>query len=225
MAASAILAEVIKSEGVEEVFSTNTDVDAESVDLFSDEYLERIKRIKLPNTKVKILAQLLKKKVSEFKKVNKIKAVSFEERLQAILKNYNNRMSDAEYIKSILDNVADQLLDLLNQIKGEESSFSDMGIDYEEKAFYDILVAVAEKFGFDYPDDKNIELAKEIRAALRDKEKYSDWANSMQIKALMQADIIMILAKHGYPPTPPEIYEKVYNDILEQAENFKKYSD
>ena len=91
--------------------------------------------------------------------------------------------------------------------------------------FYDILVAVAEKFQFDYPDDKNIELAKEIRAALRDKEKYSDWANSMQIKALMQADIIMILAKHGYPPVPPEIYEKVYNDILEQAENFKKYSD
>lgn len=220
-----MLEDAIKSEGVEEVFSTDTDVDAEAVDLFSDDYLERISRIRLPNTKVKILAQLLKKKVKEFKKVNKIKAVSFEERLQSILDNYNSRMSDADYIKSILDNVADQLLDLLNQLKDEESSFSAMGIDYEEKAFYDILVAVAEKFGFDYPDDKNIELAKEIRAALRDKEKYSDWANSMQIKALMQADIIMILAKHGYPPVPPEIYEKVYNDILEQTENFKRYSD
>ena len=41
----------------------------------------------------------------------------------------------------------------------------------------------------------------------------------------MQADIILILHKHGYPPTPPEIYEKVYNEIIEQAENFKKYSD
>ena len=215
----------IQSEGVEEVFSTDTDVDAEAVDLFSEEYLERISRIKLPNTKVKILAQLLKKKVKEFKKVNKIKAVSFEDRLQAILDDYNNRMTDADYIKSILDNVADQLLDLLNQLKEEENSFSAMGIDYEEKAFYDILVAVAEKFQFEYPDDKNIELAKEIRAALRDKEKYSDWANSMQIKALMQADIIMILARHGYPPVPPEIYEKVYNDIIEQAENFKKYND
>ena len=37
--------------------------------------------------------------------------------------------------------------------------------------------------------------------------------------------VLMILTKHGYPPTPPEIYEKVYNDILEQTENFKKYSD
>lgn len=221
----AMLEGAIQSEGVEEVFSTDTNVDAEAVDLFSEDYLERISRIKLPNTKIKILTQLLKKKVKEFKKVNKIKALSFEERLQSIIDDYNNRMTDADYIKSILDNVADQLLDLLNQLKNEENSFSAMGIDYEEKAFYDILVAVAEKFQFEYPDDKNIELAKEIRAALRDKEKYSDWANSMQIKALMQADIIMILAKHGYPPVPPEIYEKVYNDILEQTENFKKYSD
>lgn len=45
------------------------------------------------------------------------------------------------------------------------------------------------------------------------------------MEGLMQADIIMILAKHGYSPTPPEIYEKVYCDILEQAENFKRYSD
>lgn len=221
----AMLEGAIRSEGVEEVFSTDTDMDADAADLFSEDYLERIRRIKLPNTKIKILAQLLKKKVKEFKKVNKIKALSFEERLQNIIDDYNNRMTDADYIKSILDNVADQLLELLNQLKDEENSFNAMGIDYEEKAFYDILVAVAEKFQFEYPDDKNIELAKEIRAALRDKEKYSDWANSMQIKALMQADIIMILAKHGYPPVPPEIYEKVYNDILEQTENFKKYSD
>lgn len=215
----------IQSEGVEEVFSTDTDVNAEAVDLFSEEYLERISRIKLPNTKVKILTQLLKKRVKEFKKTNKIKAVSFEERLQAVLDNYNSRMSDADYIKSILDDVAEQLIDLLNQLKEEENSFSKMGIDYEEKAFYDILVAVASKFQFEYPDDKNIVLAKEIRAALRDKERYSDWTNSGQIKALMQADIIMILAKHGYPPEPVEIYEKVYSDILEQTENFKKYCD
>jgi len=207
------------------VFSTDTDVNAKAIDLFSDEYLTRISRIKLPNTKVKILTQLLKKKVEEFKKINKIKAKTFEERLKAVLDNYNNRMTDAEYVKKILDDVSDQLMDLINKLKEEENSFSAMGIDYEEKSFFDILVAVAEKFQFEFPESENILLAKEIRAALRDKEKYADWANSTQIKALMQADIILILAKHGYPPTPPEIYEKVYSDILEQAENFKKYSD
>lgn len=220
-----MLEDAIKSEGVEEVFSTDKDINAEAVDLFSDEYLQRINRIKLPNTKVKILAQLLKKKVSEFKKVNKIKAKSFEERLQAVLDNYNNRMTDADYVKSILDDVSGQLMELLRKLKEEQESFSSMGIDYEEKAFYDILVAVAEKFQFEYPEEENIILAKEIRAALRDKEKYADWANSPQIKAHMQTDIIMILAQHGYPPTPKEIYEQVYNDIIEQTENFKKYND
>lgn len=220
-----MLEDAIKSEGIEEVFTTGKDMDAEAIDLFSEDYLERIKRIKLPNTKIKLLAQLLKKRVEDYKKVNKIKALTFEERMQAIMDDYNSRMSDESYIKEILDNVSTQLLELMDQLKDEQESFMDMGIDYEEKAFYDILVAVAEKFQFEFPDDENIELAKEIRAALRDKETYADWANSTQIKALMQADIIMILAKHGYPPTPPEIYEKVYNDILEQTENFKKYAD
>jgi len=144
-----MLEEAIKSEGVEEVFSTDTKVDAEAVDLFSEEYLERISRIKLPNTKVKILAQLLKKKVKEFKKVNKIKAVTFEERLQSILDDYNNRMSDAEYVKSILDDVSAQLMELLNKLKEEQDSFNAMGIDYEEKAFL-ILSRFLRKFPYPY---------------------------------------------------------------------------
>lgn len=95
-------------------------------------------------------------------------------------------MTDAEYVKSILDEVSEQLMDLMKEIRTEQDSFSAMGIDYEEKAFFDILEAVAEKFKFEYPKEENIALAKEIRAALRDKEKYADWANSAQIKALMQ---------------------------------------
>ena len=52
---------------------------------------------------------------------------------------------------------------LMKQLKDEQESFNSLGIDYEEKAFYDILVAVAQKFHFEYPEDKNIELAKAIR--------------------------------------------------------------
>lgn len=219
-----MLEDAIKSEGVEELFSINSDSTIEGDDLFSDEFLARINKIKLPNTKVKILAQLLKKKIENFKKVNKIKAKSFEERLQAILDDYNNRMSDPESVEELLHEIARRIIEQTQALKKEENSFEALGIDYEEKAFYDILVAVAKKFQFDFPDDKNIELAKEIRKALRDKEKYADWSNSFQVKAQMQADIIKILAANGYPPTPPEVYEKVYNDILVQTENFKQYN-
>jgi type I restriction enzyme R subunit len=57
-----MLQDAMQSEGVEEAFSTDKDINAEAVDLFSDEYLERIKRIKLQNTRIKIYAQLLKKR-------------------------------------------------------------------------------------------------------------------------------------------------------------------
>lgn len=222
---SKMLEEAIKSEGVEDLFSTETDMKATAVDLFSDEFLDKIRRIKQPNTKVKVLAQLLKQQINDFKKVNKIKGSTFEEMLNAILRDYNSRMTDIENTRNILEEATAQLMDLVEKFKMEQKSFESMGISYEEKAFYDILVAVAEKFKFEFPDSENLALAKEIMAEIKNNTKYSDWSNRPDIRAEMQVAIILCLAKHGYPPTPEEIYVKVYSDIIEQAENFKKYSD
>ena len=41
--------------------------------------------------------------------------------------------------------IRDRLAKLLEELKKEKDSFKGMGIDYEEKAFYDILKAVAKK--------------------------------------------------------------------------------
>jgi len=38
-----------------------------------------------------------------------------------------------------------------------------MGIDFEEKAFYDILLSLAHKYDFIYPEDKLIELAQAVK--------------------------------------------------------------
>lgn len=220
-----MMQDAIESEGIHEVFSSETDIDAQAVDLFSDEFLDKIRKIELPNTKIKMLAQLLKKAIAEFKKVNKIKALTFEERLQVIIDDYNSRMTDEKYIKTILNDVAEQMLELIQNLKVEKDSFNELGIAYEEKAFFDILVAVGEKFRFTFPKEKNLKLAKDIYTKIKDKSKYADWANRTDIKAEMQADIIMLLAEAGYPPTPPEIYERVYADVIQQAENFKNYTD
>ncbi|MBP3855956.1 MAG: DUF3387 domain-containing protein [Ruminiclostridium sp.] len=103
------------------------------------------------NLQVKILTKLFKKKVKKFKKVNKIKAKTFEERLQDVLENYNSRMTGTNCVRSILDDVSDQLMDLQKKLKEEQDSFNAMGFDYEEKAFFDILTVVAEKFKFEFP--------------------------------------------------------------------------
>lgn len=109
----------------------------------------------------------------------------------------------------------------------EKDSFEELGIDYEEKAFYDVLVSVEEKYGFTFPEEKNLLLAKKICQLVRDQTKYADWSNRGDIKAELQADIIIALAEEGFPPIPssknPEDYQSVYTAVIEQAENFKKY--
>ena len=106
-------------------------------------------------------------------------------------------------------------------IEKELESFSDLGIDFEEKAFYDILKELTKKYDFDYPDDRLVLLAREVKTVVDDKAKYIDWSQRDDIKAELKVDLIILLAKHGYPPV--DRYE-VYKEIFEQAENFKKYN-
>ena len=131
-----MIEEAIQSDGIEELFETGKHI---SVDIFSDEYMNKINAIQLPNTKIKILQRLLSQAIDEFKKVNKIMGVEFADRLKKVVDEYNNRRRDEAYANEVLDDVAEQLAQLLSELKTEKNSFKNMGIDYEEKAFYDIL--------------------------------------------------------------------------------------
>lgn len=208
----------IQSDGIEELFENGKHI---SVDIFSDEYMDKINAIQLPNTKIKILQRLLSQAIDEFRKVNKIMGVEFADRLKRVVDEYNNRRRDEAYANEVLDDVAEQLAQLLQELKKEKNSFKAMGIDYEEKAFYDILKAVARKYEFEYPEDKMIELSKRIKLIVDDKARYTDWSTREDIKANLQVDLILLLDEFGYPPVT---LDDVYKEVLEQAENFKKYA-
>ena len=214
-----LLEGAIQSDGIEELFETGKHI---NVDIFSDEYIEKINSIQLPNTRIKILQRLLSQAIDEYRKVNKIKSMEFAERMKRIVDEYNNRRRDEAFANEVLDDVADQLAQLLTALKQDRDSFKEMGIDYEEKAFYDILSAVAKKYEFDYPDDKMIELSKRIKLIVDDKSRYTDWSTRDDIKANLQVDLILLLDEFGYPPVT---IDDVYKEVLEQAENFKRYAD
>lgn len=213
-----LLEGAIQSDGIEELFETGKHI---SVDIFSDEYIEKINAIQLPNTKIKVLQRLLSQAIDEYKKVNRIMGMEFSERLKRVVDQYNNRRRDEALANEVLDDVAEQLAKLLEELKLEKDSFKAMGIDYEEKAFYDILKAVAKKYGFEYPEDKMIELSKRIKVIVDDKAKYTDWSTREDIKATLQVDLILLLDEFDYPPVT---IDDVYKEVLEQAENFKKYA-
>lgn len=208
----------IQSDGIEELFETGKHI---SVDIFSDEYIGKVNAIQLPNTKIKILQRLLSQAIDEFRKVNKIMGIEFADRLKRVVDEYNNRRKDEACANEVLDDVAEQLARLLQELKQEKNSFEAMGIGYEEKAFYDILSSVAKKYEFEYPDDKMIELSRRVKLIVDDKSKYADFSIRDDIKAGLQVDLILLLDEFGYPPVT---IDDVYEEVLEQAENFKKYS-
>lgn len=216
---SEMIEEAIQSEGVEEIIQIGNDKD--NLDVLSEEYMERLSRLKLPNTKVKLMERLLKTVITEFKKVNKVRGVDFSKRLNALVEKYNSRKDSAIFADEVLTEVANQMADLLKELNKEKKSFLDLGISYEEKAFYDILEAIAKQFGFEYPKDKMLQLAAAIKKIVEDKSKYTDWAARDDIKAELKMDLILVLAEYGYPPVTND---EVYKEILEQAENFKRYN-
>lgn len=213
-----LIRDALSSTGVEEVFAikeTN-----KLVDIFSESYLAKIKALPLENTKIKILEQLLKQKIEEFKKVNKIKGVDFSKKMKKIIDKYNTRTEID--VEKVHDETLDAIFDLINELKEEQESFKKMNIDYEEKAFYDILKTVRDNHKFPYEEEKLIELCREIKKIVADKTKYTDCFKKEDIKAELEVDLIRLLDKNGYPP---EYNKEVYNEVFEQAENFKKYND
>ena len=217
---SKMIEEAILSERVEEIIQIGND--KENYDILSEEYMERLAKLKMPNTKVKLMERLLKTVITEFKKVNKMKGTDFTKRLNALVERYNDRSDSAIFADEVLTEVASQMAELLKEINKEKRSFNELGITYEEKAFYDILIAVTKQFGFDYPKDKAKTLAGEIKKIVDDKSKYTDWAKRDDIKAELKMDLILILAEYGFPPVTND---EVFKEIFEQAENFKKYND
>ncbi|WP_321995979.1 type I restriction endonuclease subunit R [Draconibacterium orientale] len=213
-----MIKDAIENDGVEEIFKLGGSNET-NIDIFDEDYLAKIDKIKLPNTKIKLLQQLLAKAIDEFKKVNKAKGTDFSKKMKILVDNYNERKADVLQ-SEVLEEFTEEIIDLYHELRKEKESFGEMGIDFEEKAFFDILMMIAHKFDFDYPEEKAIELAKEVKLVVDDKAKYVDWNHRDDIKAELKMDLIKLLAKFGYPPITKD---EVYKEIFDQAENFKKY--
>ena len=208
--------EAIQSEGVEEIFKIGDGSDTQ-INIFDPDYLAKIDKIKLPNTKIKLLQQLLAKSIEEFKKVNKVKAIDFSKKMKTLVDSYNERKPDVLQ-SEVLEDFTDEIIELYHELVKEKDSFKDLGIDFEEKAFYDILKTLCVKYDFNYPEDKLLYLAKEVKVVVDDKPKYKDWNQQADIKEELKVGLIILLAENGYPPVDKD---EVYKEIFEQAENFK----
>jgi type I restriction enzyme R subunit len=213
-----MIKDALESDGVQELFKMGDDNESEQ-DIFDKDYLAKIDKIKLPNTKIKLLQQLLAKAIGEIKKVNKVKGIDFSKKMQALVEKYNERKEDDILRSEVYEDMAEHLTNLIWEVQKEFSAGDELGIDFEEKAFYDILKDLCVKYDFRYPEDKLIVLSKAVKSLVDTQAQFPDWSKREDIKSALKVGIILLLDEHGYPPVTRD---EVYKDIFEQAENFKR---
>lgn len=227
--------EALKYNKVENVFENGNDED-----IFSPEYFEKLSDIKMPATKLELLIKTLRKQIKEYAKTNQIAAKSFEEMLEKTIEQYHERRKHLESQEAgeaqerasedIIKNATQQALEILAQMRENKESFRKMGLTFEEKAFYDILIALRDEYNFEYGVDKNINgvvineecktLAKKVKEIIDTKSSFADWLNNQNVRDNLKIEIKMCLVKNGYPPQySPEVFSKV----MEQVENFEEY--
>ncbi|MBU2945438.1 type I restriction endonuclease subunit R [Zobellia uliginosa] len=213
-----MIKDALQSDGVEEIFKLGEDTESQQ-DIFDDDYLAKIDKIKLPNTKIKLLQKLLAKAIGEMKKVNKVKGVDFTKKMDSLVARYNDRSENDILRSEVYDEIAEALTEMIMQVRDEFNAGDELGIDFEEKAFYDILLELCSKYDFSYPEDKLIELAKKVKELVDSQAKFPDWSKRDDIKAALKVGLILLLDEFGYPPVERD---EVYEEIFSQAENFKK---
>jgi type I restriction enzyme R subunit len=136
-----------------------------------------------------------------------------------MVERYNNRDVNDILRSEVYEEMAEALTNMIWEVHKEFSAGDELGINFEEKAFYDILKELCIKYDFKYPDEKMIELAKAVKDLVDGQAKFPDWNKRDDIKSALKVGLILLLDEHGYPPVERD---EVYVEIFEQAENFKK---
>lgn len=226
--------EALKYNKVESVFETG-----EQEDIFSPEYFEKLSDVKMPASKLELLVKMLRKQIKEYSKTNQMAAKKIQEMLEETINQYHERrkhltleeagVAQEKTVDEIIKNATEQALRILNDMKADRESFRKIGLTFEEKAFYDILMALRDEYNFEYGVDKNVDgvvvndkcksLAKKIKEIIDVKSSFADWLNNQIIRDQLKFDIKVCLIKNGYPPQySPEVFRKV----MEQVENFEE---
>lgn len=233
-AVSKMVEEALKYNQVENVLESG-----DEEDIFSVEYFEKLSDVKMPATKLELLIKMLRKQIKEFGKVNRLAAKTFQEMLEKTIAEYHERRkhltaeeagaTQETASENIIRAATEQALAILSQMNESRESFRKIGLTFEEKSFYDILISLRDRYNFEYGTDKEIDgvivndkcksLAKKIKEIIDTKSSYADWLNNQNVRNELSLEIKICLVKNGYPPQySPEVFTKV----MEQVENFEE---
>lgn len=200
-----LLEQAIEQDGVYNIFAEAGKKNPE-ISILSEEYMDKIRRMKHKNIAAEMLRKLLEDNIRVFAKTGVVKSQLFSEKMQKVLKMYNNRLiTNAEVIEELL-NLSKEMTEAYNA--GEEK-----GLSVEELAFYDALVADPEVLR-KMQDDVLVEMAHELTDLIR-RSRTVDWDKKESARAYMRTQVKHLLRKYKYPP---EKAKGAVDTVIKQAE-------
>lgn len=200
-----MLEQAIEQDGVINIFEQSGQKNPE-ISLLSDEYLAQVQRMKHKNIAAEMLRKLLEDNIRVFARTGVVKAKLFSEKMQDVIKRYNNRMiTSAEVIE--------ELLNLSKEMTTAYAAGDEKGLSHEELAFYDALVADPEVLR-SMEDSILVEMAHELTALIQ-RSRTVDWDKKQSARAYMRTQIKHLLRKYKYPP---EQARNAIKTVIQQAE-------
>lgn len=184
---------------------------------------------------------MLRKQIKEYSKVNQIAAKTFQEMLEKTIEEYHERRkhlsaeeageAQEQASEDIIKIATEQALIILRQMKENRASFRKIGLTFEEKVFYDILISLRDQYNFEYGTDREVDgviindkckaLARKVKEIIDTKSSFTDWLNNQNVRNELKLEIKICLVKNGYPP---QYSPEVFNKVMEQVENFEEFS-
>lgn len=230
-----MVAEALQCNSVVSILDTDVE---ESI--FSPGFIEQLNGVKLPATRLEVLVKMLRKSIAQYKNTNKFAAEKFEEMLKKTLEEYHNRratlssaeatQTQKETVDEIIRNATQQALDILGKLGEDKESFRKLGLTFEEKAFYDILMHMRDAHNFEYGTDRQVGsliindkckvLAQKVKELIDTKSCFADWLSNTNVRAALNQELWFLLDENGYPP---EWSEDVFDQVRDQVENYKEH--
>ena len=200
-----MLEQAIEQDGVYNIFAQAGKKNPE-ISILSDEYMDKIRKMKHKNIAAEMLRKLLEDNIRVFARTGVVKSQLFSEKMQNLLKMYNNRLiTSAEVIE--------ELLNLSREMAEAYKAGDEKGLSVEELAFYDALAADPEVLK-KMQDEVLVEMAQELTELIR-RSRTVDWDKKESARAYMRTQVKHLLRKYKYPP---EKAKGAIDIVIKQAE-------
>ena len=200
-----IIDNALISEGIEDIFSL-VGLEKPNIGILSDEFLEDLAHMKHKNLAIELLEKLLNDQIKAHNRTNVVQEKKFSDRLQATLGKYHNRAIETA-------KVIEELIQMAKDIAQAAKHGADLGLNFDELAFYDALAENEAAFK-EMGDDVLKHIAQELTTKLRSSVSV-DWQKRESVRAKMRNMIRIILRKYKYPP---DKQAEALELVMQQAE-------